>query len=379
MTEHSSDPVQVPEHNPGTQPRLPRLQRWLGKITGPREVAGSREVPESAEPESGATDFEFEPESQDENYDEEMTAWKSHITSDLEKLRGEMDINSAKATRSWALIQKLNEQKRAGREWVDEGRLAWDGIKRRYGSQTQLRDTEEDLAARMHRRNRQLDYAQNFNSVLEFADEIDPSVYRRYIPLPNQLGERFNLPKTSHPTTDPEQAAAELNSLPFVRWGELQKAHGRKHPSIVIDGHFDFPTERVIGVASFESWAGRGERVGGGRYAPYVSNGQGSKSFTPRALPDIEKTSRGAITDFAQLDPAPLKDIGHNAHIVMVQDADGEYWGIATEDGSHRMAAAKLRGDPTVAVNKIEISSDEDIPKLDFSVKERFGAGEGKD
>ena len=165
-----------------------------------------------------------------------------------------------------------------------------------------------------------------------------------------------------------------LNTLPFVAWEEVEQVQDRKHPKIVIEGHFDFPAERVIGVQSFESWAGRGEAVNLHGTRGSIPNGKGDKGFTPQALEGMEQTSRGAITEYAHLDSRKLKDVGSNAEIVIVRDAAGEHWGIATMDGSHRTAAAKLRGDAAVAVSRIEIASEDDMSRLGYVVQDRFPA-----
>lgn len=121
---------------------------------------------------------------------------------------------------------------------------------------------------------------------------------------------------------------------------------------------------------------GRGEAIGHFNSMVAIPNGKGEKKFTPTSIPDIEKTSIGAITDYAQRDPAELADYGDSAGIRIVQDSSGEYWGIAYTDGSHRVAAAKLRGAATVPISELEIASDEDMPRIPFAVRDMTGSVE---
>ncbi|MDL2341502.1 MAG: hypothetical protein QFB87_00280 [Patescibacteria group bacterium] len=341
-----------------------RVARLMGRLTGSKAVQvqdmGVAETPMFDAPETPVS----------ENYSAEMTAWTSTLTGELEAVTSKAADNSAKAERSWALSTKAGKAERAGHNWLNDGELVRRGISKRYGSYGELHDTAEQLSRRFNRLNQQLDYAKNYNRVLEFTDDIDPSVYRRFIAEPNQLGAAYNLPETDKPTTNPQAAADQLNSLPFVNWEDVRMVEPRQHPGITIKGHFNFPTERIIGIASFSSWAGRGEQQGTGWQATKLPNGMGGKNFVPRNLPDMEQTSRGAITDYAQIPYEPNKDYVNEARIVIVQDSAGEYWGIATTDGSHRVGAAKLRGESTVAVGEIELNSDEDMYRLDYAVRD---------
>jgi hypothetical protein len=326
--------------------------------------------------EEGTTSLENEathPSAEAENYDEELSYWVSSLENDIATYQAQSAENGIRTQKTWALYSKMFEQSMAGHGWAQDGDLARQGIAKRYGSQDELREKEMSTASLLSRRREQLDKAVHSNTVLEFADQIDKSTYRRFIPESGQLGERFNLPHTSSPTKDPEQAAQLLNKLPFINAKEVIKPYPRTHPNIVIKGSFDFPTERIVSVESFDSWAGRGETTDNG-FGGVTPNGKGGKGFSPRTLHGIEPTSRGAITDYAQEDLSSVKNAYGNADIIIFQDTDDEYWGIATTDGSHRAAAAKLRGESTVAVSEIQIASDDDMPRLDYSVRQRFEA-----
>jgi hypothetical protein len=221
---------------------------------------------------------------------------------------------------------------------------------------------EEKVGKIKNRRLWQLQGLENkeYPYVREYADEIDPTMYARYIPKHEGLGRAFNLPKADKPTTDPETARALLDSLPFVRKNEINGINPHKGvPIMEIIGRWDFPTERILSVESFEHGWTR----------------NGGKSFTPLHLPDVPRNSLGAIVDYAQTkyDP-PENDLNGGAAIMIFQDSDGEYWGMAHRDGSHRVTAAKLRGEVTTPVAAIEIFPDEHMPRVNFSVKERFGS-----
>ncbi len=231
-----------------------RLARFAGRILGRQTVAGSI---------SGGHEFDTSqaPEIEMPTYETEMTAWTEYVSQDLAQLAGKLETNNTAADHTWKLHQKLYSSQRVGREWQDYGDLAKRGIDKRYGTQTQLRDNEEKLTKTIRHRKNQLAYAKEHNNLLEYTDELDVSTYARYMGEPDQLGDSFNVPKTKNPTTDPDKAATVLNELPFVKKRDIEYVYNPQHPKIIIRGAINFPTERIIGVESFDSWAGRSYRT----------------------------------------------------------------------------------------------------------------------
>ncbi len=56
---------------------------------------------------------------------------------------------------------------------------------------------------------------------------------------------------------------------------------------------------------------------------------------------------------------------------MIVKDQDRNSWGIATNDGSHSVVAAKLRGDQYVEVSNIHIPVQSEMMTIFFPVSER--------
>ena len=189
------------------------------------------------------------------------------------------------------------------------------------------------------RRERLREFRAQAKIELKFADEIGAEYSHLQTSLPEQAKKKFNLESSSPPEG--------LSRLPFVREDQLPRSsHSR---SVEID-NFKFPVERIIGAVNFENWTGR--RDGHTKLAP---DGKA-------------KASLEVIADYAQ--QMDLEKINVNEPVLVIKDADGEYWGYA-RDGSHRIAAAKLRGRSHIETD-VEIYPEEEIPTLGFSVLERF-------
>lgn len=320
--------------------------------------------PHTPEPESDKT-------SNDPNYySDTMQSWRTWITQQETNTRAELANNSANAATQFKLLLAAFRRNEV-RESIVSGETLAKAINRKYGDTAELRSNEENISHELQKLRMQSEYAQNQNTMLLFYEDIDPNILRGYLEKPGELGESFRLPKTNTPTTNPEEAAQLLNTLPFVHKDQLRKYYSSKDPAITLMGAIPFPTERLIGVDSFESWAGRGSVDQSDRNKIVRrKDGMGQK-HSGNNIPDIEKTSRGAIVDAAQYKDPP-KHLTGNADILIFEDSDGERWGIAMTDGSHRAAAAKLRGEPYIYANSVTIHSESEMPRVDFSVKQQF-------
>lgn len=81
------------------------------------------------------------------------------------------------------------------------------------------------------------------------------------------------------------------------------------------------------------------------------------------------------IVEYAKSDPTLVTE--DCAHVEIFIDRDGEYWGMAIIDGSHRLAAAKLKGAHMVPIERLLTAADVDLPKVPFSVREIFSKTAG--
>jgi hypothetical protein len=205
------------------------------------------------------------------------------------------------------------------------------------------------------------------------AEDVDKTAFDRYFPPEDTLGPAFSLSAAAERPTGPTgtaETAKILNTLPFVSHHALQSPTARQYPRVWVKD-MTFPLERIIGVETFASWAGRGNKSKFMGMDLDLPDGLGDFPLDPALIEQgYRPKSRDAITAYSQ---RPVDKLGTESKIVIVRDTAGEYWGISTGDGSHRIAAAKLRGQDTVTINGVvEISADEDMPQIPFSVRERF-------
>lgn len=192
--------------------------------------------------------------------------------------------------------------------------------------------TALNLAIKQRDRLIQKNDAQASGCDLRFVDEINLEEYSHILKTPD-LPASFRVP-AGIAISDKRQASSALEALPFFKKPEGRLYDRPKHRETLV-GQLHFPVDRIIGIESFQSWAGRG-------YSPRDSN------------PDY---SLEKIVDFAQKPAEKFR--GHSAaHIEIVKDEDGNLWGVASNDGSHRIAAAKLRGDQYVEVSQVDIPAD---------------------
>jgi hypothetical protein len=227
-------------------------------------------------------------------------------------------------------------------------------------------ETARSGKAELQRRQAQLRGAEK-DTILVFPDEIKPEALDKYFPLADSLGERFSLPSTETPETDPAAAVDLLNTLPFVATSELSPHQVRQHPRVVA-ANVRLPVERLLGADSIPAWSGRGSEYKNFGTSFERKDGLGSKELGGTySAAGVEQTSRGAITAYAQ---RPVDDSG--AEVFMVRDTDGEYWGVVSDEGTHRVAAAKLRGENTVTVSHLTINDDRDMRIIPYSVMHQF-------
>ncbi len=294
-----------------------------------------------------------------------------HEIVDLEEQIAEL---AQKDDRHWNLRRRVGEREGGHTDFraIDkhQERLGR-AISKKYGAPGDLYRQLEKLKRTLHKRRTQKDYLRVGN-ILEFEEDVDPKLFRRFLPNPDEdLGENFHLPKNPNPTTNPAEAQELLRTLPFVENGQIWEPGKMKDvPQLKIRGNWEFPLDRIIGVTTFKDWSGRGNGEGDG------------KSFEPVNIKDIERTSRGAITDYAHTeDMSWLYDdspFGNGIDVEIVRDANGEFWGIVSGNGSHSTAAAKLRGERKIPIGTISIRPEAYMPEIYFGVKERFGAEKAK-
>ena len=125
-----------------------------------------------------------------------------------------------------------------------------------------------------------------------------------------------------------EESSELLRKLPFIAEEELTKFEPPDR--FEIDGKIEVPLESVIGAVGLESWAGR--RAG------HLKNGKSSIE-TIR-----EYASKGRYDGSSGLLDA-----------IVVRGSDGKAYLYL--ESSHRAAAAKLRGDKSIIVDTITLSS----------------------
>ena len=137
-----------------------------------------------------------------------------------------------------------------------------------------------------------------------------------------------------------------LHRLPHMAVGykDFQYPEGERRSERVIE-HGSFPINRIVGVASFESWAGRGLD----KHGEPIKNGA--------------HTSAEAIHFYANKGT----DADYLPRVAVFKDNTGEVWGAVTLDGSHRAAGAKLKGDENLGCS-LEVADYDELPVLDADV-----------
>lgn len=173
---------------------------------------------------------------------------------------------------------------------------------------------------------------------LVYADEVGDTYDALRKPLDEKTESRFKLSKEP-------AGVADLADLPFVAEEEIPRGDHTSSLEIV---DFAFPLARVIGAESFADWTGR---------PPELSKNGNLSS-------DVIQQYTGILPD----SETPKIDV--QTPLLIVKDSDGEYWGVA-RDGTHRIAAAKLKGVDNVMID-VEVYPANEIPTLDFSVRQRF-------
>ena len=201
-----------------------------------------------------------------------------------------------------------------------------------------------ELEFAIERQLRKID-ALEHDIVIEFADEVDLGAYEDYLSVPD-LRENFSIdPSLIRHASGREIMQARLRGLPFV--GDEQMARRRwSGVARTLVGPIFFPVTRIISAAAFGSWAGRPEPDGSD---PHYS---------------IDK-----IVRYAKLPASTFHGLKDGPDIEIVRDVTGFVWGVVASGGSHRAAAAKLRGDEFLEVTEIFIPSTESMQLIPFDVR----------
>lgn len=112
----------------------------------------------------------------------------------------------------------------------------------------------------------------------------------------------------------------------------------------------EVPMGRVVGIRSMPGWSGRGLDASGDAH----QNG-GYSSLTGIAY----YGKKGQSGEYSS---------GSAPHLFAFTDSTGEVWFMGRNDGSHRIAAAKLSGDGTL--RHADVAWADVLPKVNFSVPE---------
>lgn len=294
----------------------------------------------------------------------------ANLAAEVSELKANLDALREKDDRRWNLKSKVGSRF-AGHDpevfgsfrAIDQHqeRLS-NAIDRRYGKPAETSRQIEKLERNLYKKQAQRDNLRH-GFIVEYEEDTDPRLFKKYLADPDEdLGDDFHLPYNPNPPTDPEEAQRLLRTLPFIsNWEIRNPGKMEEVPEIVLKGNWQFPMDRIIGIDTFKDWSERGRGYG--------------KSFTPVNLPNVEKSSRGAVTDYAQANTDWLTEksaYGNGIDLRIIVDADGEYWGVVSGGGSHSTAAAKLRGERNIPVGSINIRPEGFMPQVPFSVKEEF-------
>lgn len=175
--------------------------------------------------------------------------------------------------------------------------------------------------------------------------------------LSEDLQQRLHAPipdaaRALHPDgLAPQPTLAEtirvLHRLPHIAATPEQMTYPGNGSSSQLVRGVQIPMSRIVGVATFDSWAGRG----------LDSNKRANQVGT--------YSSAGTIHYYSHKPETP----GYVPSVSLFKDSDGEVWAATSIDGSHRTAAAKLKGQDELLCDVYAYDYD-DLPKLDASVAE---------
>lgn len=112
----------------------------------------------------------------------------------------------------------------------------------------------------------------------------------------------------------------------------------------------EVPLDRVVGIYSMPGWHGRG----------LDKDGTASRNG--------EYSSLSGIAYYGKQGQGPDYQNGSSPHLMAFTDSEGEVWFMGRNDGSHRIAAAKLSGDATLI--HADVAWADSLPSVKFSVAE---------
>lgn len=157
-----------------------------------------------------------------------------------------------------------------------------------------------------------------------------------------------------HPSTLESQGTMtetirSLHSLPFLSAKDVQnhlQYDDAPSTSKLVDG-VSFPISRIVGVSGFDSWAGRGLDQRG------------------LAIENGGYSSASAVHYYSHRSQDP----NYIPQVTLFKDTDGGVWGFTDNDGAHRTAGAKVRGD-TALLCQARIDEYDRLPVFEGSVSE---------
>lgn len=293
---------------------------------------------------------------EDEQDERQRAMWKHIDTRDqaADELITKMNHATSQADHD-KLVEELDAVKKEIAQLEEQAAAIKGEDVRQDPSLDYLKVSHSDLERELYRRKRQAEGVHH-NLIRLYEDEADLSRFDKFLKPATEVPENFALPaSTIDRHMDPQQARALLDSLPCVSPDSLEQVD-RKNPTVEILGGVPFPVDRIVGFVAADKWAGGANKepaIGGYEhlYPEGISNTPIDKviAYASRRVPADQITLR------------------------IIRDAAGEYWGFSVGDCSHRLAAAKLRGEKTVPLKAVLIESEDEMTTIPYSVRERFG------
>lgn len=188
------------------------------------------------------------------------------------------------------------------------------------------------------------------------SDEVDPheTTERETAILPEAPAEVAQLLALNHEIKDfddLDDVAGALIGVPMLNRHDIDQNIVRHSEGSTVHKDVTIPMSRIVGIRTFDTWAGRGFNEDG---TLKIKNGGSS-------LAEVAKCAKlGQMDEYVEHSGSP--------RLTLFEDADGEVWAYVRQDGSHRVAGAKARGDQYLHHATVDDAEVRD--KVGFSVRE---------
>lgn len=200
----------------------------------------------------------------------------------------------------------------------------------------------------------------SISTAVEVDDDFDNSptgvmsFERRASILPEAPTEVAELLALNHEIKDLDdlsEVAAALVGVPMLDRDDIELNIVRESKGSIVHRDVTIPMNRIVGIGTFQTWAGRGFNEDG----TLAIKNRGS------SLAEVAKCAKlGQINEYIRHSGSP--------RLTLFEDSEGEVWAQVRLEGSHRVAGAKARGDQYL--RHATIDDAEVIDKVDFSVRE---------